>query len=216
MSNYRDQDGASPTESQGSLAKAIARYQQGDQSELGEIVFGFYTRLVAIAHAKLRKAPNLQSVTDGEGAVSSAMGSYWRAMGDGKFRDMQHRNELMGLLVKMVERKVAHQIRKLTSAKAGAGKVINEPGDGLDLEGREPSPAEAALEREAQAHLERVLEQWRNYMTENGLLDVAELVLAGEGYREIAGALGVGENKARRMITLANALTREFGQEDKP
>jgi len=178
------------------------------------MVFAFHSLLLEKARAKLRKAPNLQSVTDGEGAVSSAMGSYWKAVKDGKYRDMKHTNELLGLLITIVERKVAHQIRRYSSGKAGRGQVVNEPETGLDAEGREPSPVEISVERESIAHMEVVIGRWHDYMSEKGLLDVAELVLEGRGYREIAEKLKLRESKARRLITTVNTLTGAFGKEE--
>jgi DNA-directed RNA polymerase specialized sigma24 family protein len=213
VSNTPDPGKDNPAEPHGSVAQAIAEYQQGDASRLGELVFGFHAQLVNKARAALMKAPSLRSVTDSEGAVSSAMGSYWKAVKDGKHRGMKHSSELLGLLIKIVECKVAHQIRDNTTQKAGGGRVRNEPDTGLDAEGREPSPSEAALEKEQQVQASEALQRWRNYMSDKGLLEVAELVLEGRTYKEIAGALEIGENKARRLMTLVNALTRAFVEE---
>ena len=129
--------------SAGSVALAIAKYQQGDDSELGRIVFAFHAQLLEKANNKLRKSPNLRSITDGEAAVSSAMASYWKAVKNGKYREMKHSNELLGLLVTIVQRKAVRQLRKSKSGKAGGGKVLNEPDSGFDPEGREPSPLDA-------------------------------------------------------------------------
>jgi hypothetical protein len=115
-----------------------------------------------------------------------------------------------------VEHKVAHQVRKHLSAKAGGGKVRNEPETGLDSEGREQTPPEIAIERETQSRLEGLIGRWHNYMKEKGLLEVADLVLNDQGYREIATCLSIRESKARRMITTVNALTRAFGEEEQP
>jgi len=198
----------------GSVARAMEKCRNGDASELGSMVFAFHSLLLEKARAKLRKAPNLQSITDDEGAVSSAMESYWRAVQDGKYRDMKHTNELLGLLITIVERKVARQIRRYSSGKAGGGKVINEPETGLEAGGREPSPVEAAMERESFVQMEVVIGRWHEYMTEKGLLDVAELVLEGRGYRAIAEKLKIREAKARRLITTVNTLTGAFGKEE--
>jgi DNA-directed RNA polymerase specialized sigma24 family protein len=199
-----------------SVAVAIAKYEQGDDSELSAIVFAFHAQLLAKARKQLSKSPNLRSVTDSEGAVSSAMESYWRALKDGKYRDMKHSSQLLGLLVKIVERKAGRQIRKHKSARAGGGKVLNEPEAGLVAEGREPSPVEAAIERECVAQMEAVIRRWHQRMREKGVLDVAELVLEGRGYRQIAKQLTIRDSKARRLITTVNALTKEFAQEEKP
>ena len=204
------------TASTGSVALAIAKYQHGDDSELGRIVFAFHAQLLKKADNRLRKSPSLRSITDGEAAVASAMGSYWKAVKNGKYRDMQHSNELLGLLVSIVERKAGRQIRKYMTGKAGGGKVVNQPENGFDPEGREPSPVDVAIEAESIAQMELVIEQWHSYMQEKGLLDVAKLVMENQGYRQIAETLNMRESKARRMITTVNALTRAFQQEENP
>ena len=176
---------------EGSVARAIAKYVAGDNSELGDLVFALNAELVQKAHDKLRTAPNLRSVTDAEGAVSSAVGSYWRALENGKFRDMRHNNELKGLLITIVDRKALHQMRKHSRLKAGGGKVINEPATGLDVGGREPSPLDAAVEKEKLDRIRAVVVEWRDRMSQKGLLDVAELHLEGQGYQRIAESLSI-------------------------
>lgn len=214
MSQDSSQREDEPSGSAGSVALAIAKYQQGDDSELGRIVFAFHAQLLEKAKNKLRKLPNLRSITDGEGAVSSAMASYWKAVKNGKYRDMTHSNELLGLLVSIVDRKAGRQIRKNMTGKAGGGKVLNEPEGGFEPEGREPTPVDAAIETESIAHMEVVIGRWHDYMREKGLIDVAELVLEGRGYREIANRLNIREAKARRLITTVNTLTGAFDKEE--
>ena len=205
----------SASRSEGSVARAIAKYLEGDNSELGSMVLALHAQLLEKARHKLRNAPNLRSVTDAEGAVSSAMRSFWQAVENGKYRDMKHNNELLGLLITIVDRKAGRQIRKHSRIKAGGGKVINEPEAGLDAEGREPPPVDAAIEKETLCQMEAAIERWHDHMREKGLLDVAELILEGQGYRQIADKLTIREAKARRLITTVNTLTRAFGQEQK-
>jgi DNA-directed RNA polymerase specialized sigma24 family protein len=127
---------------------------------------------------------------------------------------MKHSNELLGLLVTIVQRKAVRQLRKSNSGKAGGGKVLNEPDSGFEPEGREPSPLDAMIEAESVAQLELVIGRWHDYMREKWLLDVAKLVLEGEGYRQIAASLSIRESKARRLITTVNTLTGAFGKEE--
>ena len=209
-SQEREGDASAST---GSVALAIGKYQRGDESELGRIVFAFHAQLLEKANHKLRKSPNLRSITDGEAAVSSAMASYWKAVKNGKYRDMTHSNELLGLLVSIVERKAGRQIRKNMTGKAGGGKVLNEPESGFDAEGRERSPVDSAIEAESVVQMERVIEKWHAYMRKKGLLEVAKLVLEDQGFRQIAERLSMRESKARRLITTVNALTRAFQPE---
>jgi ECF sigma factor len=199
-----------------SVAVAIAKYRQGDDSELSRIVFAFHAQLLDRAHRKLKTAPQLRSVTDSEGAVSSALKSYWRAINGGKYCDMQQSSELLRLLVKIVDRKAGRQIRSLMAAKAGGGKVVSEPESGFDAVGRELSPLEAVIENESAADVVSVVGRWHDYMSEKGILEVADLVMGGQNFRQIAQTLGLRESKARRMITTVNALTKAFAENENP
>jgi DNA-directed RNA polymerase specialized sigma24 family protein len=200
--------------SEGSVARAIAKYDEGDNSELGELISALNSELIQKARDKLRNAPNLRSVTDAEGVASSAVGSYLRALENGKFRDMKHSNELRGLLITIVDRKALHQMRKHSTLKAGSGKVINEPATGLDVGGREPSPLDFAIENENLARIRAVVEQWRILMSERGLLEVAELHLEGQGPQRIAETLNIRKSRVRRSITMVNSLTRALAAEE--
>jgi hypothetical protein len=215
MSNEPEQDGCDAAAHEGSLARAMTKYFDGDSSELGMMVLALHAYLLKKARNKLNKAPHLQSVTDAEGAVSSAIGSYLRALENGKFRDMTDSNELRGLLVTFVVRKAGHQMRKHSSGKAGKGKVISEPEYGLDTTGREQSPIEIAVQRETVGQMEAVIERWHALMREKGLLELAERILEGQGRDQIAGDLKIRKAKLGRLITTVNKLTEVFGQEEK-
>jgi hypothetical protein len=102
------------------------------------------------------------------------------------------------------------------TGKAGGGKVVNEPETGFDAAGRERSPLETAMENESVADVEAIIGRWHVYMSEKGILEVAELVMEGQGFRQIAQRLAMRESKARRMITTVNALTRAFGEHENP
>ena len=72
----------SASRSEGSVAHAIAKYLEGDNSELGSMVFAMHAQLLERARHKLRNAPNLQSLTDAEGDVyrvqRGAFGRRWK------------------------------------------------------------------------------------------------------------------------------------------
>jgi hypothetical protein len=216
MSDERDRDGGGSVRPEGSVALAIQRYQHGDDSELSRMVFDFHAQLLARARKKLKQAPALQARTDAEVAVSSGMRSFLSAAKGGRYPGLQHRSELLGLLVTIVQRKVTGQIRRHSALKAGGGKVLNERETGPVAPGREPSPLEVALENESAAHTEAVIRRWHDYMSEKDLLEPAVLVLEGHGHREIAERLGFTESKARRLVTTVHKLTEAFGLEENP
>jgi len=83
MSDDQCHEEAGSSGPDGSVARAMEKCRNGDDSEFGRMVFGFHSLLLEKARAKMRKAPNLQSISDCEGVVSSAMGSYWRGVQGG-------------------------------------------------------------------------------------------------------------------------------------
>ena len=180
------------------------------------MVFAFHSQLLARADARLRCAPALRARTDAEVAVSSGMRTFLSAARDGRYPGLKHRNELLGLLVTIVQRKVSAQIRTHSALKAGGGTVLNEREGGLDAPGREPSPLEAALEKESVAHAEAIVQRWHEFMDQKGVLEAAVMVLEGHGHREIAGELGFTESKARRLVTTVHKLTEAFGLGEHP
>jgi hypothetical protein len=216
MSDEQPAEGDGEAGPEGSVALAIERYRQGDDSELSRMVFAFHTQLLARAQRKLKQAPNLQARTDAEVAVSSGMRSFLSAAKAGRFPHLGHRNELLGLLVTIVQRKVSGQIRAHSTLKSGSGKTLGEREDGLEVRGRELSPLEAALEKEAVTDAEAVIRRWHDHMDQKNLLEPAMLVLEGHGHRAIAERLRCTESKARRLVTTVHKLTESFGLEEVP
>jgi DNA-directed RNA polymerase specialized sigma24 family protein len=191
---------------------AIAQFQHGDASGLNQLLARqeHYHRLLDIARARLgRKAPHLKSVIDAEDVVGSAMGSFLRGAKAGKFPHLQHQNELLGLLVTILVRKVAHKIRDL--ARRGDGKVEPLPEAVFEAEGREPSSETVAI-------AEEMLREWHSHLRgkDAQLPDVADLLVwQGYGAREIADELGLKFHRTRRLLTMARKETEVFLQEQK-
>ncbi len=196
---------------EGSVAQAIAKYLRGDVSELAEMLVAHRNPLLGVARNKLGNAPHLEGRTDADGAVSSAMRSFWAALEDGRYRMLKHGDELYRLLTGIVRHKAAHEIRDLSTEIAGGGKVRNEPVEGLDTARRlgatSQENARSPMDKASEIEL---LGQWRDYLNKWSLLDVADLVLEGDGYRKIAAKLNIPECKARRSVKLVRMRTREF------
>jgi DNA-directed RNA polymerase specialized sigma24 family protein len=181
--------------SEGSVARAIVDYQQGDADELGRMLAAYFDRLLTKARAKMVSFPH----TDHEGLVQSALRTFLRGAKNGQFPDLKHGDQLRWLLETIMNRKVAHEIRDRTTEIAGGGRVQNEPTHGLDGEGHEPDPVEEAI-----------CQEWLEHMRKKCLLGEAQLIWQGYHYHEIAEHLGMTESKARRTITLVHKQTRIF------
>jgi DNA-directed RNA polymerase specialized sigma24 family protein len=179
----------------GSVAQAIAEYQNGNGDSLGQIINAYFALL--LTKARVRLGSFRQS--DQEGLVQSTFGSFLGGAMEGQYPGLNHRDELRRLLATIMHRKIAHAIRDETTEIAGDGRVQNEPEGGLLAAGGGPDPLEEAICRE-----------WLAHMDEKGLLKEARLVWEGHHYHEIAEELGIPEPRARRLITLVKAETRVF------
>ncbi len=195
MSNHQNPENVADSRPDGSVARAIVEYRKGDASDLGEIINAYFARLLTRAKVKLGSFPH----TDHEGLVQSALRSCLEGARNGQCPGLKHRDELERLLDTILRRKISHEVRDLTTAAAGGGRVQNEPENGLEAEGREPDPAEEAGCRE-----------WLEHMGKKGLLEVARLIREGYRYDEIAEKLGKPQSRARRSITKVHKQTQIF------
>jgi DNA-directed RNA polymerase specialized sigma24 family protein len=195
MSDESDVGDDADSRPEGSVARAIAAYQNGEAAELGELIKAYFDRLLRKARAKLGSFPH----TDHEGLVQSTLRSFLRGAKNGQYPDMKSRDELSRMLGTIMRCKVAHHVRDETAAIAGGGRVRNEPEGGLEAADNASDPLEEAIARE-----------WLEHMGERGQLDAAQLVLEGYRYFEIAERLGMTESRARRTITMIHKQTRIF------
>jgi DNA-directed RNA polymerase specialized sigma24 family protein len=179
----------------GSVAQAIAKYQQGDGSELGEMLDAFFAHLLAKAYVRIGRVAH----TDHEGLAQSAVKSFLKRALNGQFPELRHRHELKRLLGTILGRKVCHEFRDRSTQIAGGGTVQNEPANGFEVADAEADPQEEAVCRE-----------WLEHMGRKGLRDEAQLILEGYRYFEIAAKLGINESRARRSITMVRKQTEVF------
>ncbi len=182
-------------EPEGSVAAAIVQFNNGDGSELGEIINAYFAHLLTRARLGLGRFPH----TDPEGVVQSALRSFLEGAKAGEFPKLCHRDELLRLLRTIVRRKVAHEFRDLSTQIAGGGKVQNEPVYGLDGQARQQDLADEAA-----------CGEWLEFMTTKGLRREAQLIWEGNRYQEIAEKLDITQAKARRAVTLVHKLTKIF------
>ena len=91
MSNDPDQGDDDDARPEGSVARAIAGYQNGDADALGEMIKSYFDRLLTKARAKLGNFP----YTDHEGLVQSTLRSFLKGARNGQYPAMNHRDELI-------------------------------------------------------------------------------------------------------------------------
>ena len=164
----------------------------------------YFERLVSYARRKLEGMP--RRVADEEDVALSAMQSFCQGAAEGRFPQLNDRQDLWKLLITIAARKAHKQRRKQATSKRGGGLVrgesvffqvgADEAGAGLDQAvGAEPTP-EFALE---------VAEECERRMAclDDSLREIALYRLAGLTHVEIAAKLGCAvrtvERKAERI-----------------
>jgi DNA-directed RNA polymerase specialized sigma24 family protein len=162
----------------------------------------YYTRLVALACAKLGTAR--KRVADEEDVALSAFHSFCRGAREGRFPQLQDRDDLWRLLVVITARKATRLRKHERRQKRGGGRVRGEsaflsPGDRENqpkddaFVDREPSPEFAAAVAE---ELQRLLDS----LGDEKLRQIAMLKMEGYENREIADKLACGLRTVERRL----------------
>jgi RNA polymerase sigma factor (sigma-70 family) len=160
-------------------------------------------KLVAFARRKLADAP--RRAADEEDVALSAMASFCRALGDGRFPGIAAPADLSKLLLTITARKVCAQYRRDHALKRGGGlvrgesalDVRDEAGDplrGIDVVlGREPTPELAASFAE---QCRRMFDD----LGEESLRRVALFAIQGYSPAEIAEKMGCVRRTVERKL----------------
>jgi DNA-directed RNA polymerase specialized sigma24 family protein len=163
----------------------------------------YFAQLVLLARARLRSSP--RGPADEEDAALSAFDSLCRGVADGRFMNLDGREELWRLLATITIRKATNQYQRERSLKRGGGRVVDEgalPGVrstepvGLDqFISREPTPEFAALMAD---ECRRLFASLRD----DTLRHIALLKMEGYGNDQIATRLSCGERTVERKLDL--------------
>jgi RNA polymerase sigma factor (sigma-70 family) len=189
-----------------SVSRWIEELKQGDEAAAAKVWNHYFARLAALARQKLRGAP--RRAADEEDVVVNAFETFFRRAQKGQFPQLQDRQDLWHLLVKITERKAYNQLRDQRRAKRGGGRLRGEsalqgndgPAErgGLDqVVGSEPTPEFAAMITEALDELLAVLAP--------ELQTIALLKLEGHTNEEIAAATGRSVPTVERRLRLIRA-----------
>jgi DNA-directed RNA polymerase specialized sigma24 family protein len=182
-----------------SVTRWIKALQQGDQVAATRLWDRYFHRLVGIARAQLGQTR--QTAGDASDIALSAFHCFCRRVQDGRFSELQGRDELWRLLVLIAKRKAINWIRHEMAGKRGGGKAQGEAF--LDeLVSPEPAP-EFTLE--LLDELRRLLEVLRQE-EDVKLSLIAKKKSEGKSNREIASELSISlrsvERKFKRICIL--------------
>jgi RNA polymerase sigma factor (sigma-70 family) len=138
--------------SDGSVTRWVAALRAGDPAAAQPLWERYYRRLISLARQKLRSAR--RRAADEEDVVQGAFHSFFRGLAQGRFPQLNDRDDLWRLLVVITARKALDQLAHEHAKRRGGGTLQGEsrisPGtnfDGAAIEqvvGDEPTPEFAA------------------------------------------------------------------------
>jgi DNA-directed RNA polymerase specialized sigma24 family protein len=183
------------TSSDGSITHLIGLLKEGDRAAAQPLWDAYFTRIVALARAKLRGAARRSA--DEEDVALSAFDSFCRRAEQGQFPRLDDRDDLWQLLFVLTIRKAIDLARYEGRAARGGGRVHTLADlSGVDIDetlGREPAPALAAQMAE---EFDRLAAR----LTDESLRNVMLWKMDGWTNREIAWRLGCSEKTVERKL----------------
>jgi DNA-directed RNA polymerase specialized sigma24 family protein len=193
---------------QGSVSQLLEEFKEGDEAAIKKIWERYCSRLVRLAKQKLPAVG--RRAADEEDVALTAFHSLCRGAREGRFPELENRDNLWALLVFITARKAANLVRHELAEKRGKGKVRGESafgdheasdgGKGLHaVFGEEPGPASLAAWSE---EYNRLLDR----LGDPTLREIARMRVDGYSVDEIAAVLG----RARRTIARKLQLIRKM------
>jgi RNA polymerase sigma factor (sigma-70 family) len=193
--------------SHGSVSHWISALKEGDSAAAQPLWERYYRQLVALARKKLRSTS--RQAADEEDVVQNAFHSFFRAVGQGRFPQLDDRDSLWRLLVVITANKALKQLAYAHRQKRGGGTATGSVGIypiGPDEEaalvefvGSEPTPDFAAQVAEEYRHLLELL-------GDETLRQVAVWKMEGYGTDEIADKLGCSRRTVIRKLEAIRIL----------
>ena len=168
-----------------------------------EVIELYYARLVRLAKKKLSALP--PQVADEEGAVISALRSFFSGIQNGKFPNVKNEDDLWRLLATITARKSIRQMRAHWKQSGEADKVIRVS-DIQHLLPTEPSVDEELAIMEEFEHL-------TSNLNDETLNKIVCMRLEGFETLEIAERLGIHVRSVQRKLNLVKTKWAEHLQE---
>jgi DNA-directed RNA polymerase specialized sigma24 family protein len=182
-----------------SVSHWLALLKQGDSQAAQELWQRYFHRLVGLARLKLQDAP--RRAADEEDVALSAFASFCEGAEQGRFPQLEDRDDLWRLLVVVTARKASHHLRGEGQKKRGGG-AVSEDVILEEVVGREPTPQFAAQVADECRRLLGCLE-------DNDLEQVALAKMEGYTNAEIAERFGCAPRTIDRKLQLIRDIWQE-------
>jgi RNA polymerase sigma factor (sigma-70 family) len=200
--------------SQGSVTHWIAALKEGDSAAAQPLWERYYRQLIALARKRFPAAS--RRAADEEDVVQNAFHSFFRAVGQGRFPQLDDRDSLWRLLVVITANKSLKQLAHQNRQKRGGGTAaspmrINQIGPDdeaalVQFVGAEPTPDFAA---QVADECRRLLE----LLGDESLRQVAVWKMEGYDNHEIADKLDCSRRTVARKLESIRIL---WSQEPEP
>jgi RNA polymerase sigma factor (sigma-70 family) len=186
----------------------IRRVRSGDSQAAAELVRQYEPTIRRVARVRLVD-PRLRRRFDSLDICQSVFGSFFVRAALGQF-DLATPEQLLGLLVRMSQKKVADGARQARAARRDVRRTQGRMLDAGRLRARDPSPSEEVATKE-------LLVEFRRRMSEDER-QLADQRAAGLNWDQIAGAGGESSEALRKKLARAiDRVSKELGMgEDGP
>lgn len=173
----------------------------GDEAASAQLVSEYQSELHRYVRFKLT-SPKVRRVVDSLDVCQSVLAAFFVSLRDNRLDVIQPR-QLFRLLAVMAENKVRDKVRHHHAVRRGGGVMATDVADATAM-ARDGDPADGAEARE-------VLTAVRARIRGEDLL-VVDRWLAGDGWPQIAAAVGKQPDAVRHQVTRAvDQAARELG-----
>jgi DNA-directed RNA polymerase specialized sigma24 family protein len=186
-----------------SVTELLQQLQAGDSIAASRIWQRYITRLVIRARQRLKGTP--RRAFDEDDVAITAFDAFLRGVADGRFKQLDNREDLWQVLVMLVGRQAIAFMRQELAEKRGTGKTRGESAfDDMDRAGSTPpgldqfvDPDPAAVDQFTQS-VRELLE----VLSDDLLRQIAIAKLEGYSNQEIAQRLGISLRGVERKLQL--------------
>ena len=180
----------------------VNQIRLGD-SQAAEELIRRYESAIRIAVRTKMTDPSLKRELESMDICQSVFASFFLRAAAGQY-DLTNQKNLVGLLVRMAQNKLAMQVRKQHQQCRDTRKNLEFEAGAIDHAGREATPSRILAGQELWSKVQAQLSQEER--------DIVSRRASGEGWEEIAVAMGGSPDGRRKQIKRAlDRVSEELG-----
>ncbi len=188
----------------GSVSGWIAKMRQGDGVAIGNLVARYFRKISQFADNKLRRG--IRVTDDGEDIAISVLQTILQSSADGRFPNLQDRDDLWLLMIVIAQHDVID--RQRTALRRTPMYTMTDMLETFNLDlneflGQEDSHAKAM----------EIIECWEELLKslpDDRFREIARLKLQGHTNRKIAETLNIGPRTMDRKVNMITQQWQEY------